>query len=195
MNENTMSSMTLHEALEIDEHLLDFISLQTEEQTTKFKNMFIARYDIYEIGGETIPLTKRFLTNKFNIYKDYYQELINDYENKINYLNGIVDSEVVMYVDSSNGDVNKSYNSNSNTDYIDLPNKTVSPNYVSKKDNTAQTSQDAQHYEDSKSGNKSISRNGGVNILEQKKEYQKYLRNVYLEFAERFKDCFVLVYN
>lgn len=243
MSDYAVNTITLHDALEIDATLLDFMTLSTPAQTTKFKNMFIARYDIYELGGETIPLSKRFLKNKFDEYKDYYQELIDDYENKITYLNGIVSTEQLSYSDSGNGSVNKSGSksltddttkSGTNTindtinksesnginkDLIDLPNKTVSSNYVSKKDNTTETkqgsqqdafsqatqdifsntkeetSQDAHTYLDAKSGSKTISRTGDVNILEQKIKYQKYLRNIYLEFAERFKECFCLLYN
>lgn len=243
MSDYAVNTITLHDALEIDATLLDFISLSTEAQTTKFKNMFIARWDIYELAGETIPLSKRFLKNKFDTNKDYYQELIDDYENKITYLNGIISTEELTYSDSGNGSVNKSgtksltddttksgtntindtinksENNGINKDLIDLPNKTVSTNYVSKKDNTSETkqgvqqdsfsqatqdivsntkdetSQDAQTYLDAKSGTKTVSRTGDVNILEQKIKYQKYLRNIYLEFAERFKECFCLLYN
>lgn len=243
MSDYAVNTMTLHDVINQYPNFLDFISLKTTEQTTKFKEIFSARWDIYELGGETVALSKRFLTNKFNCYKDYYQELIDDYENKINYLNGIVSSETLTYLDSGSGSENNSGNkslteniddtetnainaaNNSsanngiNKDLIDLPNKQTANNYISKKDNTSETkqssetqtynqtkgddyeravseaSQDAKTYQDTKSGNKSVSRTGDVNILEQKIKYQKYLRNVYLEFADKFKDCFCMLFN
>ena len=195
MSDMAFSTMTLHDALIIDNTLLNFISLKTTEQTNKMKEIFLARWDIYEIGGETIPLFKRFLTNNFNKHKDYYQELIDDYENKINYLDGITSTEGVSYTDSSNGSVSKARIGTENIDVIDLPNKQTTNNYVSQKNNTSESISETNTYDDSKAGNKIITRNGDVNILEQKIKYQKYLRNIYLEFAERFKDCFVMIYN
>ncbi len=195
MSDMAFSTMTLHDALIADNTLLDFISLSTQAQTDKFKEIFSARWDIYEIGGETIPLAKRFFANKFNIKKDYYQELIDDYENKIDYLDGIISNEGVSYTESNDGSQSKNRMGTENTDFIDLPNKQTTSNYISKKNNTNESISEAQSYEDSKAGNKIITRSGDVNILEQKKEYQNYLRNVYLEFAEEFKDCFVLLYD
>lgn len=195
MSDKAFSTMTLHDALIIDENLLDFVTLSTSEQINKFKEMFVARWDIYEIGGETLALTKRFFKNKFDVYKDYYQELINDYDNKINYLDGIIHSETVSY--SENRDISDTGNviNTENLENIDLPNKQTQQNYVTSKVNDTKGTSVDTHKDDDKFGNTLISRNGDVNILEQKIKYQNYLRNIYLEFVERFKNCFVLIYD
>lgn len=195
MSDYAVCTMTLHDALKVDPTLLDFVSLSTDEQIAKFKDMFKARWDIYEIGGETIPLSKRFFDNKFRQWKDYYQELINDYENKINYLNGIVSNETHTENYTGDGTRGKTDNANRNSTYVDLPNRTTTSNYATNKDDTSEEIISSQTYEDNHDRTLEISKTGDVNILDQKIKYQKYLRNVYLEFVERFADCFALIYN
>lgn len=195
MSDFAVCTMTLHDALKCDPEMLDFISLRTPEQTTKFTEMFKARWDIYEIGGETIELSKRFFANRFNQYKEYYQELIDDYENRINYLNGVIVTETHSENYSADGSIGKTDSATRNNTYTDLPNRTTVNNYATNKDETSESIVTSQTYEDAHDKTLTISRNGDVNILDQKIKYQKYLRNVYLEFAERFKDCFALIYN
>lgn len=202
MYDYSVATITLHDLLEMNSNFLSIFNLEKNEQTEKFKNMFMARYDIYEIGGETIPLFKRYLENTFNMKKDYYQELINDYEDKIDYLNGYV-----SHIETNdNYEHNENYERNNqvesitgdNTNNIDLPNKQTNAEYITskiKRDN----SQNA-NINETTSNNRTrkndiiVNKTGGVNILQQKDYYQKYLKNVYLDFVDEFKTCFVLIY-
>lgn len=84
----TRFTITLHDALIKEPTLLDNLTLSTPERTSAFKKMFINRWDIYEIGVETIPMFKYIIENKFNILKDMYEELLTAYETKIDMLDG-----------------------------------------------------------------------------------------------------------
>ena len=202
MYDYSIATITLYDLLKMNEKFLDIFELDTDEQTNKFKEMFKSRFDIYEIGGETIPLFKRYLENTFNIKKDYYQELINDYEQKINYLDGYISNEIINDDYTHNENYERNNNALSTTQNeqinIDLPNKNISTEYPTSKikNNDNMTSSVNETSKNSRIRNNKINttKKGGVNILEQKRQYQKYLRNVYLEFVDEFKNCFVLIY-
>lgn len=202
MYDYSVATITLHDLLKMNENFLSIFNLEKSEQTEKFKKMFMSRYDIYEIGGETIPLFKRYLENTFNMKKDYYQELINDYENKIDYLNGYV-----SHIETNdNYEHSELYNRNNtaenvttdNTNNIDLPNKQTNAEYITskvKRDNSQNVDiSEVTKNTRTRKNDVIVNKTGGVNILQQKEYYQKYLKNVYLDFVDEFKTCFVLIY-
>lgn len=167
-NNNATASIKLRDLLKIEPTLLDNLSLSTDTQTKKFKDMFVACFNDYEIGGETIVQFKQFMEDTFACNKDYFQEFIDLYEYKINFLDG--------YVSSFEEDTNTS------TKDYNLPNKKVSDErgYLSDL-----VEQDINH---------TFSKKGGVNVVDQKFNYLNKLRNVYREFVEMFRPCFLLVY-
>lgn len=185
---------TLEEALVKDPTLLDNLQMSTTTQTTMFKDIFKARWNIYECAGFSIEEFKKFIENKFKSWLPYYQELIDDYENRITYQDGIVNSEIHSETYSADGSVDKTDTASRNNVYTELPNKVTNKEYPSNKDDTNENLVSQQSYEDSHSKGVTITRTGDVNILEQKIKYQKYLRNIYLEFANKFDVCFVLLY-
>ena len=185
---------TLEEALVKDPTLLDNLQMSTTTQTTTFKDIFKARWNIYECAGFSIEEFKKFIENKFKSWLPYYQELIDDYENRITYLDGVVNSEIHSETYTADGSVDKTDNASRNNVYTELPNKVTSKEYPSNKDDTSESLVSQQSYEDSHNKGVTITSKGDVNILEQKIKYQKYLRNVYLEFANKFDVCFVLLY-
>ena len=73
------SSMTLHDVLLEQPDLLDDLELETQTQTNMFKSAFISKYNLYDIGGENINYFKLMIKGKFDLYKNYYQQI-----NKIN---------------------------------------------------------------------------------------------------------------
>jgi hypothetical protein len=185
---------TLEEALVKDPTLLDNLQMSTTAQTTMFKDIFKARWNIYECAGFSIAEFKKFIENKFKSWLPYYQELIDDYENRITYQDGIVNSEIHSETYTADGSVDKTDTASRNNVYTELPNKVTNKEYPSNKDDTNENLVSQQSYEDSHSKGLTITRTGDVNILEQKIKYQKYLRNIYLEFANKFDVCFVLLY-
>lgn len=88
--EYSYSSLTLRDVLKIEPTLLDDLTMSTEDRTNKFKNMFKAYYNSKSIAGETIELFKLWIGDTFNIYKDYYENLITEYEKTIALDDGIV---------------------------------------------------------------------------------------------------------
>lgn len=178
-----VATLTLFDALDLYPDLLDNLKLNNEEQTNKFIEMFKSKYNFYEIGGETIPLFKRFIEDTFDTFKDYYQQLINEYEKEFNYLDGYIESYESEYSYKDDSDISR------NNDFIDLPNKITTNEYITNKERFSTD------FLSNRTGTNKNTKKGNVNILEQKKKYLDYIRNLYSEFADKFKTCFVLVYN
>ena len=104
--------------------------------------------------------------------------------------------------------------------HIDLPRTSVTENRPSSKDRTSFEDNSSDTIKESKSGTninntdtrttntanttandtkdatlkQTITKKGGVNVIELKRDYMKLLRNIYLEFAEDFKTCFLDLY-
>lgn len=258
----TRFTMTLHDILREDPNFLDILVLSTDERTTKLKNMFIAKRDIYEVSGETEKVAKLYITNKFNMYKDYYEELITAYETKIEMLDGkltsieiedtlsstenkndtITNENTIVTKDtteSNSTDITKdsgtvkdereiTENITETTDTYDLPRKNTSENTPSTKvehnttttttdDNTETTDKtktttkentDTRDINTTNNGNetrkgdttkeetknKTITTKGQENVIKLKKEYMELLRNIYLEFVNKFEPCFLSLF-
>lgn len=197
---------TLKDALEIDPDLFEHMTLDTTEHTNKFIDMFTARWDIYEIGGETVALFKRFIEDKFNTLKDVYIERLKTYEQEFNYLDGYVQkikettktTNDNSLVSETEGELSDSKDS----EYYDLPNRQINSGngYLSKKDKIGKSSTGTSTTTNTEDKTEDIIRNyektGGVDILNQRIQYlNKYIRNIYLDFAEEFKSCFCLIYG
>ena len=88
--EYSYSSLTLRDVLKIEPTLLDDLTMSTAERTNKFRNMFKAYYNSKSIAGETIELFKLWIGDKFSTYKDYYEDMITEYEKSILLDDGIV---------------------------------------------------------------------------------------------------------
>ena len=166
---------TFLNTLECYPDLLDDMQLDTKAHTDKFIDMLIARWGIYEIGGETIRLFQLYLNNTFNTYKDYYIEMINAYETKIEWTDGIK-TEITETIND---------NSANKETTIDLPNKIASVEYPSSKVNNEGVSDKARSYIEK----------GGINIVELKKDYLSIIRNIYAEFVSKFNECFIALYD
>lgn len=169
INNNAYSTIKFRDFIQLFPTCLDKLTMATDEQTAEFKKVFTAYFNDYEIGGETPRMFEDDLLDCYNMNIKYYQEYINIYEDKINYLDGYIST-----IEETNHGQNKDY---------DLPHKQVSSEegYLSKM---------------SKNDNSSTyTKKGGVNVVDQKFNYLKKLKNVYKEFVEQFKCCFLLVYS
>ena len=186
--------MTFDEVFVEDPNIFQNFIFTHLEQKIKFMAMFTARWGIYDVAGSSIEEFKKFIYKKYLTLIDYYQELINDYEQKITYLNGIVSSETHTREYDGNGSVTKNGSGTDNSTYSELPNKTTAGTYPTNKREDSNSYNDLSSYVDARDETITITKNGDVNILDQKIKYQKYLRNVYLEFVNKFDECFILVY-
>ena len=179
----TCFTITLHEALLKEPTLLDNLTLSTTERTDKFKNFFIAKWFNYEISGETIPMFKALIENRFNTLKDYYEELITAYERKM---------VTITRDDTKNDTFNRNVNLNGENKIYDLPRTTVAENKPTQKSDILNS-----NVEDSttnKTLKQTISKKGGVNVIDLKRDYMKLIRNVYIDFVTNFDTCFIDLY-
>ena len=195
MTDYSYCTMTLKDVLKIDEDFLDFLQLSTTIQTNTLLNMFKARWDIYEIGGETLEFSKRLLKDKFDTIKDYYQNLINTYEQELLYDDGI---KSVVQFDTSDRASNQRSGSDSyqsENQKIDLPNRTTTGEYISNKDkdNGSTTYGKREEFIDVK--DHTTTTTGNVNVVEQREKYLKYLRNIYLDMVNEFRPCFAMIFG
>lgn len=165
----------LYNILEDYPNLLENLVLSTEERTNKFKEMFISKFFNYESGCETIGLLKITIENLFKSYKDYYEEMLDVYETKINYLEGIKSTTTIDRTD------NNSYNNSVTT----LPRVTGSKSIPSNK--SEGTENRANSITETKTGN--------VNVIDLRTGYMKQIRNLYEEFVMKFKPCFCQLFN
>lgn len=208
---NAVYTICYKDALELSPTLLDDIVWDTGEHTEKLKDMIYAKFFNYEISGETLPEQKLFMTAKFNEYKDYYAELLQAYEAEIEWLDGIITSESA----SNSNNVTKTFTPRvkykteetpevvSTNDTFDLPRSASSENRPSERRVSTPTGKNTTTTEgvsgtdtttDIGTGGHTITRKSG-NPIEQKKEYLKLIRSVYSEFADKFKPCFLTMFN
>lgn len=208
---NAVYTMCYKDVLELSPTLLSDIVWDTPEHTQKLKDMIYSKFFNYEIAGETIPEQKLFMTMKFNEYKDYYAEKLNAYEQQINWLDGVIssDSETITEDKSKTFTPRSEYESvdtprviTTNEDY-DLPRSTVSENRPSSKSVSTPTGTNTKttkgisgddKTDESNDITRSTDRKSG-NPIEQKEKYLKLLRSVYSEFADKFKVCFITLFN
>ena len=173
-NLKTTYSMTFDEYVNIDKAWYsDNLIMSTDSRTKAFKDMLYSTWNIYEISAETIQEFRLFLSSVFNEYVAYYEELLADYEKKIDFQEGIT-----TVMNSKTNGVNKVLN-------VELPNKQLSndvfdyPNTANKDDTDTTTKTE-------------YTNKANFNSL--KRESMQMIRNIYLDFAMRFKDCFVHVF-
>lgn len=186
----TRFTITLHDALLKEPTLLDNLTLSTTERTDKFKNFFISKWFNYEISGETIPMFKALIENRFNTLKDYYEELITAYEIKIDMLDGKM--VTITRDDTKNDTFNRNVNLNGENKIYDLPRTSVTENKPTQKSDIVNS-----NVEDSttnKTLKQTISKKGGVNVIDLKRDYMKLIRNVYIDFVTNFDTCFIDLY-
>lgn len=195
-------TMTLTEALAIKPDCLDGLSMSTDERTQKLKAMIKAKYWNYEIGGETLGEFVNIITNKFNVWKDYYEELLSAYETKIDMLDGkkisTMATETRNKSDSGTSNSSGKTDSTDNGKHYDLPRSNANENRPStSEDNISSgTTSGNSSYSDTSESSYTRERTlkGGVNVIDLKTSYMKMLRNVYEEFADKFKTCFLEVF-
>lgn len=183
-------TIQLRDVLTLRPTLLDNFQLKTQEQTDKFKEIFIAMWSIYEISGETIDEFSVYIDNVFKCYKDYYQELIDTYETKINFLDGKKIS--ISYNEQINIDSDLNREGYNEDKIYGLPNKVTSVDYLTAKErNDVDTNE---NYVESNVKNRSIETTGGESVISLKREYLALVRNLYTEFSKEFQKCFITMY-
>ena len=194
--------------------IMDNLTMSTESRTNSLHSMLHAVYDNKEISGETIPEFQLFLEMKFKQYKDYYEELLDIYESQINWQGG----EILTIEDDTTNTRTRVYTpraeyrteetfepsvTTTTTNY-DLPRSASTENHPTTKSTTSPSGSNVSTtYTGGTSGTDttadsdtgSLSRESSrVNLVEQKRKMLDLLRNVYKEFADKFRACFLDLY-
>ena len=157
-------------------------------------------FNYYEIGSDeeehdyNYSEFANFLTNVCREYADYYKELISNYKKAYDY--ALNNKRVVTKQDALNISGNNSTTgSGSNTDY-ELPNKVIpeneyrnTPTSINDSENTS-----SKTYQNATSRTSTYSTEFNNEFIDLKNKYMNQIRNVYREFAMKFKDCFYQVY-
>ena len=136
----------------------------------------------------------QFMLDTFCEYSTYYKEIIDNYTKEYNY--ALNNKRVVTKQDALNISGNNTISgTGSNTDY-ELPNKVIPENQyrntpTSITDNENSSSKTYQNATSRTSTNTTEFNNEFIDL---KNKYMNQIRNVYREFAMKFKDCFYQIY-
>lgn len=154
--ENLLTRNNLFDVLNEFPTLLDDITFIDSEHTNLFIRMLTSKWGYYLIEGNTIGDFKRMVNSTFNLYSDYYKELIEMYEKEIPF---------------------EEYSRTVIADFMDLPHKKVETpeEYLTTRNSTTES--------------------GTNDLLGLKQSHMRFIRNIYLEFANRFAKCFMEVWS
>lgn len=189
---------TFHDFLVLNPLFLGMtIRMSTEERIEKLKNALISEYNLYEIGGETEEMFMIMFADVFNQWKDYYEERISAYEKQYDYTVGNRRRTIKSSTIGTSGSQDGNESSNNKHTDIELPNKVVSqdyegyPNAINK---DVASGNNHREYENETNLDDEVTTIFDDEFLDLKNKYLAQLRNIYLEFAKKFKECFILIY-
>lgn len=230
----------------------DFIDLDHKE---KLISHIKAKYNYYEIGGETDSEFYMFMKDTFDEYKDYYIQMISGYEDNISVMD-LIKKEYTLTTqgdvstdeqgtetttntgtntreENINGSITNSGNTTTSTNGddttlttdIDLPNKNTNNEYPTSKTREQRTPNltttvtpnttegrisnniytDTPNLTSTRTPNlqkvvntdmiRKLIEHDYKNYVNLKNSYLKQVRDLYEEFSNRFKECFVLIFN
>lgn len=191
-------TQTFHDfLLDNPSFLGDIINLSTTERTEKLINALTTEYNLYEIGGETDDMFKIMFTDVFKQWKDYYEERITAYDKQYDYTLGNRRRTVKTSSINTEGTQDSNGSSNNKHTEIELPNKQVTssyegyPNAIDKDESSDEAHRE---YNTDTSLSDEVTTYFDDEFLDLKRKYMEQLRNIYLEFAKKFKECFILIY-
>lgn len=203
-------TMTYQEVVDIDATVPELMSFGDDTKDKSIRDMVMDMYWNREIAGETIGEFKNMLKHAFGSIRDYYSELIDAYQTKIDMLDGRKTTTVIDGTDkttesgkndySSNGTVDR--DSKSTTNRYDLPRSSASESRPSSKsedtstDDRSSSSSGNANYESSKQldRDKKITITGGESVIKLKKEYMGIIKNIYKECASNLEKCFLDIF-
>lgn len=150
--------------------LASSLVMSTEERSEKLRLAIASMWNAYEISGETIGEFKMFMIDTFNEHKQYYEEMLTAYEKEFDYSDA---TKRTVTTSGSDKDI-----------HVDLPNKQIDTDDIYKypNDGNKREVSSTNEVED------------GALFLRAKREYLRQVRNLYNEFAYKFKDCFIHIF-
>lgn len=170
------------------------LQMSTVERTKALHDAIVAQWWNYEIGGETIGEMKRFLQNTFAWHKRYYEEMLDAYEKKWDYEEGLVRKSSLSTSQERTG--TGSTTSTTKGRESDLPNTKVSPDawYDMPTTTTAGEDEANTSTSDTTTGTQTRTDTDNSRYITLRTRWMNQIRDLYREFADRFADCFVMIY-
>lgn len=174
--------------------ILDNLQLDTEAHTASFRTMLKAKYYNYEISGETIGAFKEMLEMRFNQYKDYYIEFLKAYETKIDMLDGRKTTRTYTETKTRTASGESKGTNETNETYTDLPRSDSTKERPTSKTNSVASP--TSNYKDNvqDTNTREAVMTGMDTQADLKKKYIELIRNVYEEFADSMKPCFLTLF-
>lgn len=167
------------------------------DNNQKLYDMIAARWGTYECVVGDVNLFVSIVKEIYDENKEYYKELLVNYQKEYDYATGNK-RRFERHDNSATKKSGWSYDDNSSSDsHYDLPNKSVNDpeGYMTSKDKNVEVL-DGKTGEDNTNNYDSTTVTTYDNeFLELKRAYLSQIRNIYHEFAEKFSECFMKVYN
>lgn len=165
--------------------------------TDSLYNMLYGIYSWYEIGDENPLVMLMFMENVINEYIDYYDEVIGNYKKEYDY--ALNNKRVITKNDKLNmvGNTNIVNDTKDKQTEYQLPNKVIDDSYRSTPSNIIDTdsvNNNDKNYTNDTSRDSVTTTEFNNEFIDLKNKYMNQIRNVYREFAMKFKDCFYQVY-
>lgn len=185
---------------DIDDEFIDQIqdSFNEFDEDDKLLDMFLRKYRYYEICDKEESVFVQCVRDVFYEYLDYYTELLTNYNKEYDYALG--NKKTMTRTDTTESNKNGTVaaeNDNVHREY-DLPNKVVDASsedgYLTAKDTNKGSSSASTEENNSSEYGSSIETVYHDEFLDLKRKYLNQIRNVYEEFADKFKDCFLHIY-
>ena len=199
--------MALWTSSETYNEFLAAITTDFGQFAEEMKTVLYARWHEYEIAGETVGEQGDFILQTYYENRSYYKEMFDNYYKQFDYATTGLRKVVEMHSTNTNTGSVVDDGSSSNTDetrgiHVDLPNKQIDPDdiytYPSDADKSNSESSTSNHNtRDIENQGASDTTNTYVDntrFLEMKARALRLIRNLYLDFAEKFSDCFIHIF-
>lgn len=165
---------------------------QDQDMATALTDMLYNVYEYYEVGDDDEMF--QFMLDTFCEYSSYYKEIIDNYSKEYHY--ELNNKRLVTKSDALNiSGNNTTSGTGSNTDY-ELPNKVIpenqyrnTPTSITDNENSS-----SKTYQNATSRTSTYATEFNNEFIDLKNKYMNQIRNVYREFAMKFKDCFYQIY-
>ena len=203
-------TMTYQEVVALDATIPEVLSFGDDIKDKSIRDMVMDMYWNYEIAGETIGEFRNMLAHRFGTIRDYYNELIDAYQTKIDMLDGRKTVTTVDGTDKTTESGKNDYSNNGTTGSdssgetlrYDLPRSSSTENRPSGKtsdtsnvDSSSSSSGNANFSSDKRvDRDKTITIKGGESVIKLKKEYMAIIKNVYKECASNLQKCFLDIF-
>ena len=203
-------TMSYQEVVALDATIPEVLTFGDDTKDKAIRDMVMDMYWNREIAGETVGEFRGMLSHAFGTIRDYYNELIDAYQTKIDMLDGRKTTTVIDGTDKTTEEGKNDYSSQgtidrdstNTTNRYDLPRSTASENRPSGKtedtstDDRSSSSSGNAKYENSKTldRDKTITITGGESVIKLKKEYMGIIKNIYRECANNLQKCFLDIF-